>query len=115
LHTVLVAVAIELVRWAYVPTPFVFAYTNAWIYFVGTVVGAAEGISSKGRRPPPSPSPFLLFGVVEPFIEATMCNAGFKELGGHAIFDATIVFANVLGALREPPVSGVATIAKKHH
>ncbi len=95
------------------PTPFVFAYTNAWIYAVGTAVGAAEGISSKSTRLPPSPSPFLIFGVIEPFMEATLCNVGFKDLGGHAIFDATIVCANVLGALRELPGSGVGPGAKK--
>jgi hypothetical protein len=114
LHTVLVAAAIELVRRAYVPTPFVFAYANAWIYAVGTAVGAIEGISSEGTRPPPSPSLFLMFGVIEPFVEATLCNVGFKDLGGHAIFDATIVCANVLGALRELPTGGVETKAKRH-
>ena len=80
---------------------------------IGTAVGAAEGVASKGTRPPPPPSPFLLFGVVEPFIEATLCNVGFKDLGGHAIFDATIVCANILGALREPAASGVVVEAKK--
>jgi hypothetical protein len=152
LHTVLVTTAILLFWWAFVPTPFAFAYANTWIYVrpctalstpflspdcltqclggapltnrskrtisnanvtlrllqaVGTGVGAIEGIASKaGTKPPPSPSPFLFFGVIEPFIEATLCNVGFKGMGGHAVFDATIVCANVLGALREPAAGG---------
>ena len=47
---------------------------------VGTGVGAAEGIASKGTKAPAAPSPFLFFGVIEPFCEAILCNVGFKAL-----------------------------------
>lgn len=47
------------------------------------------------------------------FASADFGNVGFKDLGGHAIFDATIVCANILGALREPAASAVVVEAKK--
>lgn len=79
---------------------------------VATGVAAIEGMASRGTKPPPSPSPFLFFGVIEPFIEATLCNVGFKGMGGHAVFDATIVCANVMGALRSlVPGTGVPAAA----
>jgi hypothetical protein len=75
---------------------------------VATGAGVAEGIASKGITAPPPPSPFIFFGVIEPFCEAVLCNMGVKSLGGHAIFDTTIVVGTVLSALRQP-----AGLAKK--
>ena len=43
----------------------------------------------------------LLFfaGCVVPFAEAALCNSGFKALGGHAIYDATIALATLLDVM----------------
>ena len=109
LHMLAIATAIELFRMAFVPAPFAFAYANTWIYAVGTGVAVAEGVTKKKK--PSVPSPFLFFGVVEPFCEAILCNQGFKSLGGHAVFDTTIVLGSIVSAIASPQT--VASADKK--
>ena len=105
LHMVAISAAIELFRMAFVSDPFTFAYTNSWIYAVGTGVAAAQEIAGSKRAKPVGPSPFIAFGVVMPFCEAILCSTGFKALGGHAIFDTTIVVGTVLSAVASTPVA----------
>jgi len=106
LHLLAIATAIELFRMTFVADPFAFAYANTWIYAVGTGVAIAQGVTQ--RKKPPAPSPFLFFGVIEPFCEAILCNKGFKSLGGHAIFDTTIVLNSIMMALASPQAAGSA-------
>ena len=71
-----------------------------------TVRSLTQGVTQ--RKKPPAPSPFLFFGVIEPFCEAILCNKGFKSLGGHAIFDTTIVLNSIMMALASPQAAGSA-------
>ena len=106
LHLVLIAAAIELFRMAFVSNPFAFAYVNTWVYALGTGVGIAQGVTQGVKPPPPSAgSMFIMFGVLVPFCEAILCNQGFKSLGGHAIFDTTIVAGSVLTAAFSPSMT----------
>lgn len=72
-------------------------------------MAVAQGIAEV--RPSSGPSPFIAFGVIVPFCEAILCNSGFKALGGHAIFDTTIVIGTVISAAAGPNVD--ANEAKK--
>mmetsp|Transcript_35351 Transcript_35351/g.92458 ORF Transcript_35351/g.92458 Transcript_35351/m.92458 type:complete len:268 (+) Transcript_35351:133-936(+) len=111
-HFVAVVVAIELFRRAFVTLPFEFAYANAWIYAIVGTVAAVEG--ARGE-PPISVFVALFFfaGAVVPFGEATLCNTGWKDLGGHAIFDGVIA-AGVVAQAYFPSETGKLAKGKEH-
>ena len=79
---------------AFIPTAFDFAYANAWIFVVNMLVSVYEDKDGGAAQSPPSK--FLLLAVVSPFGEALLCNRGYKAIGGHAIYDATIAAGVVL-------------------
>lgn len=89
-HWVAVTAAIEIFRRAFVPDVFLFAYTNTYIYGLNAFVGIMSALHNVQDHVNIPANFFFLGGVVVPFFEAIMCNRGFKDLGGHAIFDLVI-------------------------
>lgn len=86
---------LDLFRRHYVPTPLTFAYVNAWIYVTATVVGVAE--SAQGHPRSSLLVTILVFGgVIVPFCEGILCNKGFKDAGGHALFDLMIAIPHLV-------------------
>jgi|EP01047_Picozoa_sp_COSAG01_P057272 hypothetical protein len=120
-HLVVIAAAIELFRVTFVSPPFAFAYANSWIYAVATGVGATQQVMAAvastpagstttqqpAATPSPAPSIFIFFGAVLPFCEAILCDHGIKALGGHALFDTTIVLGTVATAMSSPSATEV--------
>jgi hypothetical protein len=55
--------------------------------------------------------------IIAPFGEALLCNRGYKAIGGHAIYDASIaigVLITELSAASDQPTSQ-ASVQKKVH
>lgn len=111
LHLVLAAVCIETFRIAFVPHLLGFAYTNAWIFATGTFVAIADPSAAQVTFTLPATVIFVLAALV-PYAEGILCNKGFKDLGGHAIFDASIALATLVHAVTVKPPSDAAKTSK---
>lgn len=99
LTCVVVVLAIELFRRAFVPLAFDFAYANTWIYAIATAVGVT---SPSRQKQPMAATLLILAGTIVPFLEGILCNRGFKAAGGHALFDLTVALAALAGAVNFP-------------
>jgi len=76
-----------------IPDAFGFAFTNTWIYTTATLVAVNSPKSARSLGSSWAATLMFLGGALVPFCEAMLCNHGFKALGGHAVFDATIAIA----------------------
>jgi hypothetical protein len=106
LHLALVSCALEVYRRAFVSDAFVFAYTNAWIYFLAAVtqITIHNQAEQKGYKSIKSWPAHLAItaGAIVPFFEGILCNSGVKLLGGHAIFDFAVGLGTVLLVASDP-------------
>jgi len=115
MHLISVTVVLEAIRCLIVPKLYTFAYVNFWIYSTATFSAVyAQVRAAIAKTPYTDPQPILsswifLMGAIVPFAEATLCNRGYKTMGGHAIFDLTIA----LGIFTIVLLAGDSTI--DHH
>ena len=102
LQLVRTSAAIELFRRACIRDVYAFAYTNAWIYLTAAVSGGVQEANGLKRNKSMIPMLAFLAGAIVPFAEGILCNSGFKDMGGHAIFDFVIGFGVLLQVATDP-------------
>ena len=84
-----------------------------WIYASAAYVGARNPGAS-GIIQTPIASWVFLAGAIVPFCEAIMCNRGFKDFGGHALFDLTIAVATTINVATDAGPSESQVKEKKN-
>jgi len=84
--------AIKLFQILFVPPLYALTYVNTWIFITDIFVKYIKPIARKLDWGDLLLNIIIFILLLEPIIEATKCQNGLENYGGHALFDSWIVF-----------------------
>jgi hypothetical protein len=86
------SLAINLFQVLFVPHIYSLTYVNSWIFITDILVKYNKPMTRKEDWGDSLSKIIIFILLLEPIIEATKCENGLENLGGHALFDSWIVF-----------------------
>lgn len=86
-----VSIVINIFQMLYVPQLYALTYVNTWIFITDILVKYFKPITRKPDWGDTLLKIIIVILLLEPIIEATKCQNGLENYGGHALFDSWIV------------------------
>jgi hypothetical protein len=86
------SMAINVFQLLFVPPVYGLTYVNTWIFITDILVKCFKPITRKSDFGDTLSKIIIIILLIEPIIEATKCENGLENYGGHAVFDSWIVF-----------------------